>query len=368
MRRNRSFADLVLVLMLVCTTFAALDGTSANAGTGIAARVVVGGLRGPAAFTFLKDGRIVYLERGTGQVHIYNPETKANSRFFTVPGVNGEGERGALGVAVSPGWPSPRALYIYVTRSTGSGLKNQIVKVTRSKGHARMRVLISQPASSSPYHNGGRIQFGPDGMLYAIIGDGHDSSNSQELGGNLRGKILRMTPAGGVPPDNPIAGSRVFAFGIRNSYGFTFDPQTGHLWETENGPECNDEINLIVDGGNFGWGPSESCGGDSPNNTNNSGPSPRRLPKLTFVETIGITGDAFCVGCGLGAQVEGQLFFGDVNTGVLRRVALNAARDDVAGNAIDVLSTPSGVYSMETAPNGRLYLSDAQAIYRLSPA
>ena len=70
-----------------------------------------------------------------------------------------------------------------------------------------------------------------------------------------------MTPAGGVPSDNPIPGSRVFAFGIRNSFGFTFDPQTDSLWETENGPECNDEINLIVGGGNFGWGPSETAAG-----------------------------------------------------------------------------------------------------------
>ncbi|MGZ5305724.1 MAG: PQQ-dependent sugar dehydrogenase [Actinomycetota bacterium] len=368
MRRNRSLAHLSLAMALVCTTFAVLVGTDANAGTGIVARRVVGGLRGPAAFTFLKDGRIVYLERGTGQVHIYDPKTEANGRFFTVPGVNGEGERGALGVAVSPGWPNPRALYVYVTRSTRDGLRNQIVKVTRSKGRARMRVLVSQPASSNPYHNGGRILFGPDGMLYAIVGDGHDSSSSQDLTGNLRGKILRMTPAGGVPSDNPIAGSRIFAFGIRNSYGFTFDPQTDRLWETENGPECNDEINLIVGGGNFGWGSNESCSGDSPENTNNSGPTPWQLPRLWFVGTIGITGDVFCDGCGLGTQIEGHLFFGDVNTGMLRRVALNAARDDVSGDAIDVLDTFGGVYSMETAPNGHIYFSDAQAIYRLATA
>ena len=368
MRPNRSLAHVLFMLALACATIAALSGTFANAGGGIVARRVVGGLHGPAGFTFLKDGRIVYLERGTGQIHIYNPKTKANSRFFTVPGVNGEGERGALGVAVSPGWPTPRTLYVYVTRSTGNGLENQIVKVTRSKGHARMHVLMSQPASSSPYHNGGRILFGPDGMLYAIVGDGHDSSNSQDLPSNLRGKILRMTPSGGVPSDNPIAGSRIFAYGIRNSYGFTFDPQTDRLWETENGPECNDEINLIVGGGNFGWGPNESCGGDSPGNTNDSGPTPRHLPKLWFVGTIGITGDAFCDGCGLGAQVEGDLFFGDVNTGVVRHIALNAARDDVSGSAIDLLDSPGGVYSMETAPNGWIYFSDAQAIYRLSPA
>ena len=365
MRRNGSIVHLLIVLALACTTVVALGGTSADAGGGIVATRVVGGLNGPAAFTFLADGRIVYAERGTGQIHIYNPATKRNGRFFTVPGVNGDGERGALGVAVSPGWPHPRAIYVYATRSTSRGLRNQIVKVTRSNGHARMRVLVSQPASSSPYHNGGRILFGPDGMLYAIIGDGHDSSNSQDMSGNLRGKILRMTPAGGVPEDNPIARSRVFAFGIRNSYGFTFDAQTGSLWETENGPECNDEINLIVEGGNFGWGPNENCSGDSPGNTNNSGPTPRRMPKLWFVGTIGITGGAFCDGCGLGAAVVGDLFFGDVNTGVVRRVALNAARDDVSGNAIDVLDTPGGVYSMETAPTGRIYFSDAQAIYRL---
>ena len=369
MRRNRSLVYLLIVLVLACTTMATLGGTSAQAGGGVVARRVVGGLRGPAGFTFLKDGRIVYLERGTGQIHIYDPKTKANSRFFTVPGVNGEGERGALGIAASPGWPNPQRLYVYATRSTGSGLKNQILKITRSKRSVHMRVLMSQPASSSPYHNGGRIRFGPDGMLYAIVGDGHDSANAQELGGNLRGKILRMTPSGGVPSDNPIPGSLVFAFGIRNSFGFTFDPQTDSLWETENGPECNDEINLIVGGGNFGWGPSETCGGSSPGNTNNSGPTPRLLPKLWFDGTIGITGDAFCHGCGLGAGVEGQLFFGDVNTGVLRRVALNAARDDVSGAAIDVLDAPGGaIYSIETAPNGQIYFSDPQAIYRLAPA
>lgn len=368
MRRNRTLVRL-LVLVLACTTLDVLGGTSAHAGGGVVARQVVADLNGPAGFTFLEDGRIVYLERGTGQIHIYNPKTKTNHRFFTIPGVNGDGERGALGVAASPDWPNPRSLYVYVTRSSGGDLKNQIVKVTRSGNGVDMSVLLSQPASSSPYHNGGRILFGPDGMLYAIVGDGHDSSNSQDLSGDLRGKILRMTAEGGVPSDNPIAGSRIFAFGIRNSFGFAFDPQTDSLWETENGPECNDEINLIVAGANFGWGPAETCQGDSPGNTNNSGPTPRRLPKLWFEGTIGITGNAFCEGCGLGAPFEGQQFFGDVNDGVLWRVALNSARNDVSGGAIHVLDSPRGdIYSMETAPNGRIYFSDAQGIYRLAPA
>ena len=85
----------------------------------------------------------------------------------------------------------------------------------------------------------------------------------------------------------------MFAYGIRNSFGFAFDPDTGDLWETENGPECNDEVNRIVAGANYGWGPSQSCP-----DTNNSGPSPR-LPLVTYSTTIGIAGAVFCDGCGL---------------------------------------------------------------------
>ncbi len=371
MRPTRSLIRLFTVA-IACTTLACttLGNSAAHAGPGIVAKAVVTGIDGPAGFTFLSDGRIVYLERGTGEIHIYNPTTKADRRFFTIPGVNGDGERGALGVAVGPSWPNPRTLYVYVTRSSGGRLRNQIVKVTRrSAGRVSMRVLMSAPASSDPYHNGGRILFGADGMLYAIVGDGHDSTNAQDLSSNLRGKILRMTPNGGVPSDNPIPGSRIYAFGIRNSFGFTFDSATGRLWETENGPECNDELNLIVAGGNFGWGPDENCQGSSPDDTNGSGPASRFGPKLWFEGTIGITGDAFCDGCGLGSAVEGDLFFGDVNDGVLRRISLNAARDDVSGDPTDVLTSPNAaIYSMETGPDGRIYFSDFQGIYRLAPA
>lgn len=367
----RGKATIVRLLTVTAVLIGVVGPTASGAGAqgGIVARRVVTGLDDPAGFTFLPDGRIVYLERGSGEIRIYDPATKTNRRFFKISGVNGQGERGALGVAASPRWPSPRTLFVYATRVAGGRLSNQILRITRSSRGVSTKVIMSQPASASPYHNGGRILFGPDGMLYAIVGDGHDSSSSQDLSGNLRGKILRMTPAGGVPSDNPIAGSRIFAFGIRNSFGFTFDETTGRLWETENGPECNDEINLIVGGGNFGWGPNQSCQGQSPGDTNNSGPSPRVLPKLWFESPIGITGDAFCRSCGLGAQFEGELFFGDVNDGLLRRVALNASGTDVSGGAARVLESPNGaIYSMETGPDGRIYFSDFQGIYRLAPA
>jgi glucose/arabinose dehydrogenase len=371
MRRNGTLTRLLAVALVgtACTSLGTTAATANGARGAIVAKRVVTGLNGPAGFTFLSNGKIVYLERGSGQVRTYDPATKTDHRFFTISGVNGEGERGALGVAVSPSWPHPKTLYVYATRRSHGSLVNQIMTITKSSGHTTVKVLMSQPASSAPYHNGGRILFGPDGDLYAIVGDGHDSSNAQDLSGNLRGKILRMTPAGGVPSDNPIAGSTIYAFGIRNAFGFTFDSETGRLWETENGPECNDEINLIVAGGNFGWGPSENCQGQSPGDTNNSGPMPRIGPKLWFGSTLGITGDAICHGCGLGAQFEGQLFFGCVNDGMLWRVALNAAGNDVSGGAVNVLDSPNGaIYSMETGPDGHIYFSDFQGIYRLAPA
>jgi glucose/arabinose dehydrogenase len=243
-------------------------------------------------------------------------------------------------------------------------LRNQILRFTDTSGTGTAQtVIFSAPASSSPYHNGGRILFGPDGMLYAIVGEGHDPRNAQDTTRNNRGKILRMTPSGGVPSDNPIANSRIFAYGIRNSFGFAFDPQRNRLWETENGPSCNDELNLIRRGANYGWGPNETCNGSSPGNTNQDGPNPV-MPKRWYTPTIAPTGIAFCQACGLGSPNSGKLFFGAYNTGAVRAVTLNARRTGVTGQRI-AYTHPSGVLSMEVGPNGVLYFSDSAAIYKL---
>src|SRR6185295_2594499 len=108
-------------------------------------------------------------------------------------------------------------------------------------------------------HNGGMIKFGPDGKLYVVIGDNGTGANSQDPT-SLAGKSLRVNPGdGSAPADNLFFSNAnpnaklVYALGIRNSFGLTFHPHTGHLWETENGPEDNDEINRIVAGGNYGW-------------------------------------------------------------------------------------------------------------------
>jgi glucose/arabinose dehydrogenase len=360
MRRTGILAALVPLLV------AGLVGTTpvpAIAGTGVKAVRVAANLASPVGFTFMPTGRLVYLERNTGWLRFRNLQTGVDRRVHQISNVNFDGERGALGVAMHPNWPTDPFVYVYVTRNTPDGLRNQVLRIKVQNDHGvGVRRLLSVVAGPASNHNGGRIGFGPDKKLYVVIGDNADSTNSQDRTNNLRGKILRMNPDGSRPADNPF-GNLIWAYGIRNSIGFAFDPQNGRLWESENGPSCNDEINRIVRGGNHGWGPNESCP-----STNNSGPTPRILPKHTFTATVGLTGLAFCHSCSLGPAFAGDLFVGAVNDGRIRRFDLNATRTGFDAGPLLVLDRPGPVISIEVAPNGRIYFSDFNAVYRLAPA
>jgi glucose/arabinose dehydrogenase len=336
--------------------------------------VTVATLENPVGFTFTPGGRIVYAERETGQVRFLNPATGADHLFFHFHGVDSEGERGALGVALHPEWPTRPFVYVYVTRGPGSApLRNQLVRLRNVHGHGRdPHVLLQSPIGSRANHNGGRIAFGPDGKLYVVIGDGgEDPSTAQDLTSEPRGKVLRLNPGGSVPADNPFPDSPVWSFGHRNSIGFAFDPDTGSLWETENGPDCNDEINLIVAGGNFGWGPTQACP-----DTNQDGPDPRLPPIWNFDVTVAVTGAAFCDRCGLGPSYDGDLVVGCANgtckdsVGPVAHADMNLARDDFSGalQQAPLTNFDGAVYSMEVGPGRRLYFSNADGIYRLVTA
>jgi glucose/arabinose dehydrogenase len=225
-----------------------------------------------------------------------------------------------------------------------------------------MRVLFSTPASDVPYHNGGRIAFGPDGKLWAIVGDAHDPANAQDLDDD-RGKIVRLEPDGDVPRTNPF-GNPVFAYGIRNGFGLAFDPVTGDPWVTDNGPACNDEVDRIRRGRNYGWGPSATCDGSSPENTNGDGPDPV-LPEWFVEDPIGITGIAFCDGCRLGARSRNAVFVAAVNDGKIRRLILDDDRRTIVRARV-VYDHPAGTISLEVGPGGRIYVSTFQGIYRLA--
>ncbi|MGE5227602.1 MAG: PQQ-dependent sugar dehydrogenase [Planctomycetaceae bacterium] len=331
---------------------------------------VATGLADPAGFTFGPKGLIWYLEKNTGEVRVLNVTTGADRLFTTITHVNGAGERGALGIAFHPRYPKKPFLYVYATRTLSGRVWNELLRIRVDAGKpAGMRVLLRSPVDASTNHNGGRIAFGPDGKLYVVIGDGgseypKDPAHAQNLK-ELRGKILRIDPDGSIPADNPF-GTRVWSYGHRNSFGFDFDPRTGRLWESENGPACNDEVNNVVKGGNYAWGPHQSCGSlPAPKDTNRDGPSPRRMPKHWFVHTLGVTGLAFCDACGLG--LNGRALMGDVNTGSIRVLTLTGDRRGVASVRLG-LAAGTPVYSIETDARGRIYFSGPTGIWRLARA
>jgi glucose/arabinose dehydrogenase len=326
---------------------------------------VVTGLDQPVAFTFAPSGNIFFGEKATGQINVFNPRGGGIHRFTTIPHVVSAGEQGLLGIALDPDYPEQPFVFAYATRNAGGGERDQILRMRNVDGHAEnTTVIFSSKTVSGQYHDGGRILFGPDGFLYAVQGEAHDSSNAQDKS-NSAGKILRMTRSGAAAPGNPgFADKLIWSYGHRNSFGMAFDPETNRLWETENGPECTDEINLDVEGGNFGWGPNENCSDPKPAGTNNSGPTPRHLPKAFYASTIAPTGIVFCHGCGLGSGTNGRFLFGDCNTGRIHRVALTANRQDIASQSV-VLATGNCVYSMERGPGGRIFFSHPGGISRL---
>jgi glucose/arabinose dehydrogenase len=351
-----------LVMAAVVAPSAA--GRTVAAPATIGAVPVVTGLNFPAAFTFAPDDRIFYGERLTGEIHIYDPSSGSNTLFLTIPNISTNGEQGLLGLALHPRYPTRPFVYAYATRNVRGSPKNQIIAIRDAGGTGTSpKIIWSSDTDSGGYHDGGRILFGPDRRLYAIQGEGHDQSNAQDLT-NDAGKILRMTASGGIPPDNPIPGSRIWVYGIRNSYGFNFDPPTGNLWETENGPECNDELNSIVRGANYGWGPSETCftPPPPPRNTNQDGPDPVQ-PQVWFTPTIAPVGIAFCVGCGIGDS-EGAFFFGAYNTSDIWRAKLSADRQSITDAAV-VYTHSSGPLSMERGPGSAVYFSDIGGIWKL---
>jgi glucose/arabinose dehydrogenase len=373
MRATRHLIPAVIVLALLSICALTVTASAERPATHRAAALAPGlkavpvktGLNGPAGFTFAPNGNIWYLERATGEIRTINRATGGDRLFWKISHVNGSGERGALGIALHPKWPAQPFVYVYVTRRDHGTLVNELLRIHVRNGRVSgWRPLFKWKVSGATNHNGGRILFG-HGKLFVVTGENGNPANSQQKA-NLRGKILRINPDGSVPKDNPF-GTRVWSFGHRNSFGFDFDPKTGRLWETENGPSCNDELNLISKGGNYAWGPHESCGSlRAPRDTNRDGPKPRILPKRWFVDTIGITGAAFCKGCGLGPAMAGDLVFGDVNTGTIRAIQLNAKRTAFGAAPRIVFHAATGVYSLETDPNGHIFFSGPTGIFRLA--
>jgi len=206
-------------------------------------------LHAPWSAVLLADGSALIDDRDSGRV-IERTADGAVHPVGTVPGVVHSGEGGLLGLAVqSP--ESPRYLYAYLTAEND----NRVVRMPLSGTPGHRTLGAPQPLVTGipkgVFHNGGRLAFGPDGMLYITTGDGTQTSNAQNLK-SLGGKILRVTPTGAVPKDNPFPASPVYSYGHRNPQGLAWD-STGRLWASEFGQDTWDELNIIRPGSDYGW-------------------------------------------------------------------------------------------------------------------
>ncbi|PZF82047.1 PQQ-dependent sugar dehydrogenase [Jiangella anatolica] len=216
---------------------------------------IVTGLAAPWSIAFVPggSGEALVTLRDEGTIVLVD-DTGAVTPVGPVPGVDGTGEGGLLGLAFDPA--SPSDLYVYATM----GSQNVVQRTVYSAGSLGPFSVVLDGIPAGTRHDGGRLAFGPDGMLYISTGESGNPDDAQDLD-SLGGKILRITPGGDVPADNPIDGSPIWSYGHRNVEGLAFD-DAGRLWASEFGDREADEVNLISPGHNYGWPFVEGIAGD----------------------------------------------------------------------------------------------------------
>lgn len=205
-------------------------------------QVLARGLEAPWGLAFLPGGDALVSERDSRRIVRVSPDG-AVRQVQVVNEADARGEGGLLGIAVSPTYAQDSFVYAYYTTDTDN-------RISRFRlGERPEPIVTGIPVSG--IHNGGRLAFGPDGMLYAGTGDASQKGRAQDRS-SLGGKVLRMRPDGTPPPGNPFPGSIVFTTGHRNVQGLGFDEQ-GRLYATEFGQDDFDEVNLLVGGQDYGW-------------------------------------------------------------------------------------------------------------------
>ena len=254
MRRRPHTLGGVLALLAVFAT------TTAGA---VGLEPVLQGLSSPLYVTHARDGsgRLFIVEQA-GRIKILQPGAVAPSVFLDITDrVQDGGERGLLGLAFHPRYASNGFFYVSYTDLTGDVI---IARYQASSANPNVAnpgselILKTIPHRQFGNHNGGMVEFGPDGRLYVGVGDGgggNDPDNHAQSLGTLLGKILRIdvdTPAPYIPPDNPF-GNEIWAYGLRNPFRFSFDRGTGQLFAGDVGQGAREEIDIITRGGNYGW-------------------------------------------------------------------------------------------------------------------
>ena len=229
---------------------------------GVGIEVVAGKLKIPWSIDWTPDWTALFTERG-GDLRIIRDGILLPDPIFSVDVID-DAEGGLLGIAVDPEFEENQYIYLYQTYKTDGTTLNKVVRYTLANVTVSEDLVLVDGIPGASYHDGGRIQFGPDGNLYITTGDAGNPSLAQDLD-SLAGKILRITREGAIPQDNPFSNSAVWSWGHRNPQGMDWDG-SGNLIATEHGPsgergEAHDEINLILPGANYGW--PETVGDES---------------------------------------------------------------------------------------------------------
>ena len=265
---------------------------------------------------------------------------------------------------------------MYVFYTNADPLANRVTRFRAVDGKGVEPLLLFEAPITTgfPTHNGGNMAFGPDGMLYVTLGENNKAFWARELDVPY-GKVLRINPAdGSAPLDNPFYDDgdpttgnddRIWAYGLRNPFDLAFRPGTGELFVTESGPQCDDEINLIRRGGDYGWWALYPCPGGFGEG----------LPSVqTFTPTMTPTGLVFYQGDALSAYA-GDLFFCSWTRGYLMRAVLGPPGDD-GMPVVERLESWGGECGTDitVGPDGFLYMSNSGwgeaegTIYRVLPA
>lgn len=214
-------------------------------------------------------------------------------------------------------------------------------------------------AASSGYHIGGQLEF-VGGKLFVSTGEDHNPSAAQNVDNKL-GKILRYNPDGSIPKGNPFStsGDRnpVWTYGHRNPFGLTHKPGTSQLFETENGPNCDDEFNRIKKGRNYGWGANYECG------TRGVGRDPK--PPLKRWSNVIVPTDPWYYE-GRMNRLDGDVYVGDFGGNRLHRLVINDRGTNVRQDRI-IYRASSGITDVSKGPGGWLYFATTSGIFRIVP-
>lgn len=325
---------------------------------GTAIQTLLPNMQYPIAMAFDPNGRLFYTEKVSGKVRLFENGVLQASAVITFS-VDSSSERGLLGIAIDPNFSANHYIYVYFTCGPANGcqanLENRVVRFVENNGVGSNPTVIFWSPQTAGNHNGGNIHFGPDGKLYISVGDNANAANSQDVTVK-NGKMHRINSDGTIPPDNPVftqtgALPSLYAMGLRNSFDFAFDPLvSGRIFASENGPGCDDEMNRIQAGYNYGWRANYPCDDTNPSPTYNT------IPPLWYLDSSNCCDAPTGIVVYTGTQIpqwHNHLFMASFNNSALRHMYLDTSRTVLtATNIVQGVVAPMDI---ENGPDGAFW-------------